>query len=275
MTERKKAVDDPLSDLFGDNDISSKKSIFDDPVIEKKKLPEVIEPRIEETIFREIDASKIKLNDKKSKKQSDNANSSSHTAIASHLGLGRNLNLWDNQTKPKQSLDSLFDDSPSTFSNDDGGLFSSPSKVKDLNSVLTNSQTASNNLRVYAEDDDDDIENLKVSKLLQREEEADFETFGNSSNASRSKSKTSAKVKYAKEDLDISTFDKVSNLEQGIEEDELSKYLASLNSSTVTKKKDSSTFDLNNSDAAEIDISSLDLNDYIAKQQSNSGGLFD
>ena len=273
MSRREKVEDDPLS-MFGN--------------INKEIVqPTPLEPE-EEVVFRELDTSKVKFKNKVKKEisvpivttnKTEIKATDTHSGIKASSGLGFNVNLWENDTKSTNNANSLWDDEKPT-STIDSGLFSKPVVKPSQQQNFQSSQTKkSNKIRMIGEEDDTNIDELKVAALLEREEDNEYDMFGKSNVASKGGNKiintttttktTSTNLNH--DDLDLSHLDKLSTLEKEVETDDLSKYLATM------KKPLSKTSVASPSPAAEVDvdISKLDMNDYISKQSSSSGGLFD
>jgi hypothetical protein len=108
---------------------------------------------------------------------------------------------------------------------------------------------------------DDDLSDLKVSKLLETEEQLDFQLFGKSSSNQRSTGKK--KMDFDHESDFLRQLDEITST-------------TSKKASTVTPvPKASSTVKETASLPRELDFKDLDLNDYISQNSSSTGGLFD
>lgn len=278
------------SSLFNDYSSTTKKSsIFDDPnstspapsspiVVPTSTTTESAKP---ESIFREIDVNKVTLKEKKKKVVEE---ATYGQVSQAEKGLGFSTDLWSNDllastaSKPNKDLDDLFSGSTAKSKdyNMEDSLFGGydpkkPVKKDDdisklrMGSAGGSTEVKSINIRGTKNDEEEStLQDLAVSKLLEREEDLDFDTFGKvkmDNNVHITKT-----IKKNKDVFDLGSEDYLNELE------------------AVANKRDTTTSSTTSSKpkvvavqaAKEIDMSSLDLDAYISAQQASSGGgLFD
>jgi len=249
----------------------------------------------EATLFRAVDATKMKdrpiaVAPKQPVAQPKQAESpalekaSQQQATGAAKGLGFGVDLWSETTsKPKgSSLDVLFTESSSAPL--DAGIFtggaaaaaaaasSSSSAAKKTN--VDEAATGRVRVGVSVASDESQFGDLTMaSRLLEREEELDYATFGKATHATQLREKVVSKVQSgaARGDLELESEDVLTRMEGA---------LASQKDDALFKPK------VGGSAAAgaaasrpaevEVDLASMDLNSYIASQeQSGGGGLFD
>ena len=184
-------------------------------------------------------------------------------------GLGFGVDLWGSASldshKSNRGGDLL---SEASFPVADAGIFQKTSGVAPA--PAPTSSTAVKTVRVGSELDDFKLDDLKVSeRLLEREEELDFATFGKASHAVQLNQRTVIATVQAGRD-------------KGDFELESSEMLAKLEAATLEGDK-SSAFRMSAPTAAdepapksiEVDLATLDLDSYIKQQEETGGGLFD
>jgi hypothetical protein len=186
-------------------------------------------------------------------------------------GLGFASALWDNT--PISAGGDVLEGS-SGVSSTDTGIFTKKSAdpvVQDYSRLKSKSSTADGGkFRVAAEENDDTFEDLKVGKLVEREDTAtDFELFGRTKVVQGAKGAVETQQAFSKSRKD--DFDLVSN-----------DTIANLESATVEKKAKPTTvftspsfLDAQVTRAEEVDLSALDINAYISQNSASEGGLFD
>lgn len=274
MADRKKVEKDPLRDLFSDD---SNNGLFSDQNLVSDKHKDVSKSSLWDTntddaFFREIDASKVKFKDRKANSTATvpptmpskvdvvppASSSVNHSGLAANSGLGFNVSLWDHESGMQRNFSKGLDDilgnsKVETTLND--GLFGTAKQTTSASAPATGKATK---LRVLAEDDDENISTLKVSKILEREEYSEPSLYGK--NVSRSVPST-----LLKEELDISKFDEILSIEKSIDKNPTQ---VQGTNKKITSSKSEDVVD-------DIDITSFDLNSYISQQKNDSGGLFD
>jgi hypothetical protein len=143
-------------------------------------------------------------------------------------------------------------------------------------------QLSSGNMIDYRKTDDDDISDLRVAKLLEKEEGLDESIFGSSTVNSIQQNKIIQKKKLASANNEL---ENESNFLKELDEITIGskpKYTSTLSksgdsyaSNSSMNNKPSSTSNLPEK-KVNIDLDSLDINSYINQQASSSGGgLFD
>lgn len=272
MTTREKVVgDDPLSMMFGAGDNSSA------AVAPAVKTPEV--PKEDETVFRQVDSAKISFAaPKKSSKK--NTPASSEPVVTEVTSNKIAAATWESDLAKTGRGQPKIDTSKDLLMDLTGGGKSSASAENDLFGTTTDSSSATDNnkpatvatatSKVHirgggAEDEaESSLKDLKVSAMLEREEDLDYGLFGK---VAKEESKPKASV--TKKNADI--FE--------MESDE---YFNELEKVTSKKEKDTSKAAVSSTTASaapaqvDIDMSSLDMNAYInAQAESSGGGLFD
>ena len=197
-----------------------------------------------------------------------------HSGLSANSGLGFNVNLWDPSAirKTSKSLEDLFGDDIHTNKDgfNEGGLFGEVTFPSPVNAAPPSGRTIGSKLRVLAEEDDDNIDGLAVSRLLQREEnlDLDFEIFGKAAPARReisSKLVNSSHAVKNRDELDLSGLDEIASMERAILSTTSRVASVSVASSTVAEPLA----------VVDLDGASFDLNAYISQQGNSGGGLFD
>lgn len=289
---REKVTDDPLS-LFGNAPVErAKVATTEDPLAmfgggsggsgssstlfaEEEKKPVVKQQ--EETVFKKLDETKISFAAPKKKKNDADAVAVAEVspkndklgAAAWQSDLAKSREPKIDTTKDLLAELGLGGSSGANNGDESDNLFgSSVSKGGDF--VSTQNEKSSSggetvHIRGAADEAESSHTDLKVSAMLEREEDLDFDLFG--------KAKTQEKPKplITKKNADI--FE--------MESDE---YFNELEKVATKKEKDITSSKSSSSAVApapvakelNIDVSSMDLNDYIAQQSASSGGgLFD
>lgn len=193
------------------------------------------------------------------------------TVTKESKGLGFGVSLWDNQPTPAASItgDVLSNASSTTF---ESGIFAK--KAGDAIDVPKYSKPKAaegSRFRVAAEENDDSFEDLKVGKLVEREDtESDALLFGKTNVIQGAKGVVETKTAFSKarrDDFDLVSNDTIANLETATVERKAAQ------PSTVFTAP--SFLDATVTQADEVDLSSLDINAYINQNSSSAGGLFD
>ncbi len=116
--------------------------------------------------------------------------------------------------------------------------------------------------------EDDDVSDLNVAKLLEREEQLDFNMFGKVSSATE-------KQKIAKKKMDL---DQESDFLKQLDEITISssKRLSNSTSSLIGTSRSSDTANKTSiAPTTVVDLNALNLDEYISQHASSGGGLFD
>jgi hypothetical protein len=279
-TSKELQVDDPLLGLLSTQSIKSTSA-------EKSKSIASPSAQAEETLST-IDMDKVKLKVAKEKKLNvvttsnpTGSDQQQKSVPDSRLGLG--VDLFGNMSSSRGTKESVFDDILTTrrSSEDSSGLFSTATAtgktVEDMMRSVAVNPNASK-FRVAYETDDAKIEDLKVGKLVETEE-LDFGLFGKASGALRSGHE-------GRDQLQKSSIGIMSTKSEEFDMNLSADYLNELDSATsgkdlsVRPQMPASTFELKSPPTTAepaIDLSSLNLDDYIAQQTSDKtgGGLFD
>jgi len=273
---------------------------FDDPLSgflsrpteqsgEKLKATKV--PAVEETLFRSVDASKIAGRPVAAKPiqpavivqqgkatQVEEVVAAKTTGAAKGLGFG--VDLWggDITTKPKTSaLDDLLADVLSD--NLDAGIFDTKKDSVPIKASSYNvNENATGKVRVgdAVASNEFQLNDLKMAtRLLEREEELDYATFGKTTHAQQLREKVVSKVQAGavRGDLELESEDVLKKMEGAL----TSQSDAPLFKPTVSAGA-AAAAELAATKPVEVDLASMDLDAYIASQASGSGGgggLFD
>jgi hypothetical protein len=118
--------------------------------------------------------------------------------------------------------------------------------------------------------DDDDISDLKVSKLLEKEENLDFNLFGKIESAEVVQQRVQMRLNDLEREDDF-----LRQLDELTSKASLSTSPAPMVSSTKATSTVSASASSASTTSSEFDISSFDINAYIAQESNESGGLFD
>lgn len=118
--------------------------------------------------------------------------------------------------------------------------------------------------------DDDDISDLKVSKLLEKEEDLDFNLFGKIESAEVVQQRVQKRLNDLEREDDF-----LRQLDELTSKASLSTSPAPLTSSTKATSTVNASVSSASTTSSEFDISSFDINAYIAQESNESGGLFD
>jgi hypothetical protein len=239
----------------------------------------------EETVFRTVDVSKVKLAAPKpaAKKEElpiekvDPLVAAKTSGAAKGLGFG--VDLWSDTTSTKKaSADFLqtivSSDQQTSF---EGGIFDSTATsaaavVRPSN--VDEKATGKVRLGVSVASDETQLKDLTMaSKLLEREEELDYATFGKTTHAKQLRESVIHKVEVgsARGDLELESEDVLKRMEGALANDSepsISKPVLSASSRAAPVAAAPAAID--------VDLSKLDLDSYIASQESSGGGgLFD
>lgn len=278
--QRKKVEVDPLS-FFIEED---HKKLFDDepepePEQETQKEPIKLVRHVEQQgplPVKEIPQSKgVKFADPEPLKEE-----TPKPVLKSALKSSKPAETSQKKTKDNTSIDVLFSaeynrKTELLLSSEEDFFASEENSPKPRSPVPTTSNVTNLTKSAaidFKKTDDDDISDLQVSKLLEREKGLDEQLFGNSSSAIPKNSKPTARnteldaeQDFLKE-LDEITISSKSKLASSLSKsNEFDKKPTRLNTSSIGVGK-----------KIDIDINALDINSYI-NQESNddSGGLFD
>jgi hypothetical protein len=175
-------------------------------------------------------------------------------------------NIPTSNSKPEDVFSFLS--KPST--EDDGeNLFAIPVKNTSTKSPVNTKSVA---VKYDFNKDDEDISDLNVTKLLEKEDDLDYKLFGKTESVEQQQAKVKSRLNDINREDDFLR-----------ELDVLTKK-AAVSSKAQTTTKTTTDFDLDflgtekkssSKSTKEIDISSLDLNAYIEQESSSGGGLFD
>ena len=272
---------------------SSSSSLFDDPLglgnnsnnnnndnDKKKGLTSLFDNNEDDIgLFKTLDSSKINL--KKDKNQPKVIAVQSNTIKpqnAAEKGLGFSTSLWDNDdniTNTKK-LDDLFNVNVK-LSNDTTALFGSKNDIKKNDDTLADIGIKINpNIQISGKVntgnlDDNKLDDLKVGKLIEKEDDLDYELFGKKNIVqARSVGTILHKQKNISEneDLEVESAEVLDNLEKITLKDNVFTNIA-------TKKVSQSPTITPTVNTDDIDISKFDINAYINENSSQGGGLFD
>lgn len=227
--------------------------------------------------LRAIDTSKVTLKEKKKKdvpitessattKEPINLNPSNVAA----KGLGFGVALWETQKPSSTQSADLFGTLDIGPTNQKDSLFfdKQGSKPDDDEFKPVSSGKVLGRFKVAAEENDDELGDLKIKSITEKEDSLDFDLFGKSSIVQGGKERANnekAISKIKKEDLEIEGSDVISQLEAVTVERRPQTIFTSVALPTETDV----------SESADLDLSALDLNAYISSNSSSSGGLFD
>lgn len=257
---RKKLFDDdPLftnDDKDGSNAIDTK-SIYDD---DSSIMP--------------LDTSKVNLKTKVNKE------TSKVNPAESVFGQ----DLWSNSLPTISQVDILASVGSSKDSSNDDGLFSS-SGSKSNNSgsdmsgyydKLSTKQQLSSPAKsklIINDMNDDNLSDLSINRMLEKEDDLDFETFGKKSitQGSAVTKSTTTTTTTIKTIPTSTTDDFISASNDVLRIIESSSSISDVPTHTQSSRRVATEVNI----PVEVDISSIDLNSYVSSQQSSSGGLFD
>lgn len=232
----------------------------------------------EESVFRTVDVSKVKLAaPKPAAKKEDLPIEKNDPLVAAKTsgaakGLGFGVDLWSDTTPTKKATTDFLQ---TIVSSDlDGGIFdatatSAAAVVRPSN--VDETATGKVRLGVSVASDETQLKDLTMaSKLLEREEELDYATFGKSLHAKQLRETVIHKVEVgsARGDLELESEDVFKRMEGALAND---------SEPSISKPILAASAPVSAAPAAvEVDLSKLDLDSYIASQESSGGGgLFD
>ena len=248
-------------------------------------------------ILSSVDLSKVKLKKAKMKEVTSmvEATSSADPSTVDHkdrFGLG--VDLFGDQSKSTVKRGDLFDEIKTEVDSDNIFVQARQDAAEAAkNDILQGMQSkidvnsSKREIRVTHEAEDDKLNDLKVTGLLQ-EEELDFDMFGTATDKLRKGHE--ARMELKKGTVSITSV-KTDDFE-GVGSTLTDEYLASMNQATSGKdlSKRQIASGITNTGytqptnatkasadaAAALDLNSLDLNSYISQQSETSkGGLFD
>lgn len=280
MSKKSSLFDDPLGDPFGvgnnNNDNEKKKGlIFDNSDNDDLGA------------LKTVDSTKINLKKDKNKISVLQTSTNSKPITYAEKGLGFSTSLWDDDDdkKNKKGNDLLNEITlkPTTETAKEL-LFGNTSKTNTKDNTLeeigikinnnNNNKATTLGGKVNTGDvDDNKLDDLKVGKLIEKEDALDYDLFGKKNIVqARSVGTILHKQKNASEmvDLEVESADVLNNLEKvTLKNDNV--FTSILPQKSSTKTEDVPPM-INTDD---IDISKFDINAYINNNSSNSGGLFD
>lgn len=235
-------------------------------------------------LFKTLDSSKINL--KKDKNQGKIIAIQPPIKIqnAAEKGLGFSTSLWDNNdnvTNTKK-LDDLFNDTTTSLLSNDTttSLFSNKNDIKKNDDALADIGIKINPIQINTSSgkvntgnlDDNKLDDLKVGKLIEKEDDLDFELFGKKNIVqARSVGTILHKQKNISENEDLEV-ESAEVLEQYLEKVTLKDNVFT---TIATKKVSQSPVITPTVNTDDIDISKFDINAYINENSNQSGGLFD
>ena len=248
-----------------------------------------------ETVFRQVDASKMKdrpiatVNKQAAAVAAAAASPQAAAApgpkaeLGAAKGLGFGVDLWGDAgaAKPKSAATDFLVDSSSSATLDAGifhqtgaGVASPAAKTR----VVNEQSTGKVRVGVAVASDESQLGDLTMAtRLLEREEELDYATFGKTQHAQQLRETVVAKVQggATRGDLELESEDVLRRMEGAL---------------AASQAEDASLFKTTAAPAAasasaavapkpvDVDLASLDLNSYIASQEQSGGGgggLFD
>ena len=239
-----------------------------------------------ESVFRTVDASKLQgrpiaANPKPVTKPDqlpmDKVEQvTAQKTVGSAKGLGFGVDLWaESGTATGKSKTSTLDDLLSVSSSEtlDAGIFKSGGGATAATTVRKNvdeQSTGRVRVGVAVASDESQLNDLKMaSRLLEREEELDYETFGKTTHAQilREKVVKSVQAGTVRGDLELESEDVLARMEGD---------LANRTESALYKPSVSSAAAVPSAPKpVEVDLANLDLDSYIQSQGQSGGGLFD
>lgn len=275
MSNKKSLFDDPLGDplsLSSNHNEIKKSIVFDDSSTNNDDIG----------LFKTLDSSKINL--KKDKNQKTNAIIQQSKAVnAAEKGLGFTTSLWDNDVS-KSKVDDLLNDislKTTTSSSSNDTLFGSKTESNVKDDALAElgikiSPNIQNNTRGgkvnIGELDDNKYDDLKVGKLIEKEDVLDYDLFGKKNIVqARSVGTILHKQKNVSqtEDLEIESAEVLDNLERVA----LDNVFTAATTSILPQALHATANSKINTD--DLDMTKFDINQYINDNKSGGGGLFD
>lgn len=294
MASRERVFDDPLASMFSGADTADSRSPAD-------KAPTFVKPAVaqEPEVLKGLDASKIHFKEKKvAATPAPAAPVTTKGDIPAPMGAAKGLgfatSLWENDNSLLKPKDDIL--AAATISTevkiDDNSIFASKQtnderNVKSSDDIFAGVKRtpipAGNSLgkvNINGFADDEKIDDLTVGKILDKEDELDFNLFGKSNVIqARSQGVALHQVKTAvnsitKNDLEVASEDVLEKMAAVTIEKEKtpisSVFAATAAATTTTIEPPSPTI-------ASVNVNSLgDIDAYIASESaSGGGGLFD
>jgi len=231
-------------------------------------------------LFKTLDSSKINLKKDKNQPKIIAIQPPIKQQNAAEKGLGFSTSLWDNDdniTNTKK-LDDLFNDTTTSLLSNDTttSLFGNKNDIKKKDDTLADigikiNPNASSGKVITGNLDDNKLDDLKVGKLIEKEDDLDYELFGKKSIVqARSVGTILHKQKNISEneDLELESAEVLDNLEKVTLKDNVFTTIA-------TKKVSQSPVITPTVNTDDIDIAKFDINAYINENSGQGGGLFD
>lgn len=261
-------------------------NVFDDPLSAFANEPVKTAENVQKTHFgedgaglRSIDPSKLKIKPTEQSKPAaialpvEKVDLVAQKTVGAAKGLGFGVDLWGDvpasSTKKADLLATVSAAEPLDSGVFHGGMPSSssvPAKKINVN------QDATGRVRVgvaVASDETQFNDLTMATRLLEREEDLDYETFGKTNYAQQIRQKVISMVESssARGDLEVESADVFRKMDEE---------LLRADSHESRPKVSSATAAVEAPQAINVDLSSLDINSYIASQEASSGGgLFD
>ena len=275
----------------------SKNSLFDDPlglssnnsnnsnnneITKKGLLFDEGQSNNDTGLFKTLDSSKINLKkDKNNQKTNTIQQATTKPINASEKGLGFTTSLWESDVSNSKVDDLLNDISLKTTPSSNDTLFGGKveSKVKadalaeigiKINQNPNQNNTKGGKVNI-GDLDDNKLDDLKVGKLIEKEDDLDYELFGKKNIVqARSVGTILHKQKNVSQtDLEIESAEVLDNLEKVALKDNV------FTSKTIVPQSSPSTTVNTNINPDDIDMTKFDINAYINENSSGGGGLFD
>lgn len=291
---------DPLSAMLSSSSSSASAAVAD-----AWKKPTSADQGGEAETLSAVDFSKVKLKETKKKQETPvvvENTSKDPSSIDNRDRFGLGVDLFGNLNKSRVKKGDLFDEMETEVDNNNNSSNNvflkaqqdiADAEKNDLLHGMKKSKkdilnpNSKEEMRVAYEKEDDKLNDLKVTSLLQ-EEDLDFDMFGKATGKLRKGHEERAELKKGTAGIStVKTGD--FDITNGKLTDE---YLASMNQATSGKdlstrqvassisdtgyKQPTTTTKASTDAAAALDLNSLDLNSYISQQsESSKGGLFD
>jgi hypothetical protein len=260
MSNRAKVYDDPLSMFGGSNDSNSKvESSYVTPV--ESGASDIATINYDKVTFKTKTKKSTKVEETVVPEQPNVKKDTFAVQPVSYKStfedVGKNNLFGLPEVDYSSSNDGLFSTKSSSEKkkNGDDGLFISDLKISDTPS--------STSVRIGSTENDLNFDDLSVGKILEREDELDFDMFGKSSVKQTTDGKQPSKITVAtKDDMKIVSGDYLADLE------------SVFTPSTLNPKKKTSgisnDIDFSAALSADINPDSLDIDAYIS-QEANDG----
>lgn len=197
--------------------------------------------------------------------------------VGSAKGLGFGVDLWGESSTATtgKSKTSTLDDLLAVSSSEtllDAGIFNSGGGATAATTVRKNvdeQSTGRVRVGVAVASDESQLNDLKMAtRLLEREEELDYETFGKTTHAQilREKVVKSVQAGAVRGDLELESEDVLARMEGDLNRTNSALYKPSVSSAAAVTSAPK---------PVEVDLANLDLDSYIQSQGQSGGGLFD